>query len=124
EFLHSQDDGGAGSAMEDFWELHWNAKKSGGGFIWALVDEAVVRTDLNNVLDANGLNANDGILGPHREKEGSFYALRKIFSPIKLLPGRPLQNDSDQSTPDLSGQTGFHIENRFHFLNTNQCTFY
>ena len=49
-----------------------------------MLDEAVVRTDLDNVLDANGVNANDGILGPHREKEGSFYALREIFSPIKI----------------------------------------
>jgi hypothetical protein len=84
EFLHAQDDGGGAAAMEDFWNLHWASQKSAGGFIWAMVDEAVVRTDLGNVLDANGLNANDGILGPHREKEGSFYALREIFSPVKL----------------------------------------
>ncbi|MFI5130563.1 MAG: glycoside hydrolase family 2 TIM barrel-domain containing protein [Chitinophagales bacterium] len=126
EFLHAQDDGGGAAAMEDFWELHWKSQKSAGGFIWAMVDESVVRTDLNNVLDANGLNANDGILGPHREKEGSFYALREIFSPIKLSQVRPLQSISDQPTPAVSGQTdsGFQIENRFHFLNTNQCTFY
>ncbi|MCH5686058.1 hypothetical protein LWM68_18470 [Niabella sp. W65] len=29
EFLHAQDDGGAGAAMYDFWELHWNARRSG-----------------------------------------------------------------------------------------------
>src|SRR6185503_4553940 len=88
---------------------------SAGGFIWAMVDEAVVRTDLNNLLDANGLNANDGILGPHREKEGSFYALREIFSPIKLyLP--------DQLPEKFNGE--IQIENRFHFLNTNECKFY
>ena len=115
EMLHAQDDGGAGAAMEDFWNLHWNAPKSGGVFIWALVDEAVVRTDLNNALDANGLNANDGILGPHREKEGSFYALREIFSPIRLtLPA--------QLPAGFNGQ--IPIENRFHYLNTNQCTFH
>jgi beta-galactosidase/beta-glucuronidase len=113
EFLHSQDDGGAGAAMSDFWELHWNAKKSGGGFIWALVDEAVVRTDFNNVLDANGLNANDGIMGPHREKEGSFFALREIFSPVKI---------SMQSLPqNFSG--AIEVENRFHFTNLSQCSF-
>ena len=115
EFLHAQDDGGGGAAMEDFWELHWRSQKSAGGFIWAMVDEAVVRTDLNNILDANGLNANDGILGPHREKEGSFYALREIFSPIKLyLPVHLPQN--------FNGEVD--IENRFHFLNTDQCKFY
>ena len=115
EFLHAQDDGGGGAAMEDFWELHWKSQKSGGGFIWAMADEAIVRTDLNNALDANGLNANDGILGPHREKEGSFYALREIFSPVKLtLP--------DQLPANFNGE--IEVENRFHFLNTNQCTFY
>lgn len=115
EMLHAQDDGGAGAAMEDFWNLHWRSQKSGGVFIWAFTDEAVVRTDLNNALDANGLNANDGILGPHREKEGSFYALREIFSPIQLkLPA--------QLPADFNGS--IEVDNRFHFTNTNQCTFY
>jgi hypothetical protein len=115
EFLHAQDDGGAAAAMEDFWELHWRSQKSAGGFIWAMVDEAVVRTDLNNALDANGLNANDGILGPHREKEGSFYALREIFSPIRL-------NMPVRLAADFNGQVG--LDNRFHFTNANQCSFY
>jgi len=113
EFLHSQDDGGAGAAMSDFWELHWHAKRSGGGFIWALIDEGIVRTDFNNVIDANGLNANDGIMGPHREKEGSFYALKEIFSPVKIwmkdLPA------------GFNGQIG--LENRYHYTNLNQCSF-
>jgi Glycosyl hydrolases family 2, TIM barrel domain/Glycosyl hydrolases family 2, sugar binding domain/Glycosyl hydrolases family 2 len=115
EFLHAQDDGGGGAAMEDFWELHWRSQKSAGGFIWVMADEAIVRTDLNNALDANGLNANDGILGPHREKEGSFYALREIFSPVKL-------SLTDQLPGNFNGE--IRIENRFHFLNTNQCKFY
>jgi Glycosyl hydrolases family 2, TIM barrel domain/Glycosyl hydrolases family 2, sugar binding domain/Glycosyl hydrolases family 2 len=115
EMLHAQDDGGAGAAMDDFWNLHWKSQKSGGVFIWALVDEAIVRTDLNNVLDANGLNANDGILGPHREKEGSFYALREIFSPIKL-------NMPVELPANFNGQIA--LDNRFHYLNANQCTFY
>jgi hypothetical protein len=113
EFLHSQDDGGAASGMYDFWELHWNAKRSGGGFIWALVDEGIVRTDHNNVIDANGLNANDGIVGAHREKEGSFFALREIFSPIKISMKELPQN--------FSGT--IELENRFHFTNLSQCSF-
>lgn len=121
EFLHSQDDGGGGAAMEDFWELHWKSQRSAGGFIWAMIDESVVRTDLNNVLDANGLNANDGILGPHREKEGSYYALRKIFSPIKLMQTRP---NGHGDFDEFKRAPTFSIENRFHFLNTKQCSFY
>ena len=113
EFLHAQDDGGAAAGMSDFWELHWNSKKSGGGFIWALVDEGIVRTDHNNKIDANGLNANDGIVGAHREKEGSFFALREIFSPVKI---------SLKELP--SNFTGnIELENRFHFTNLSQCSF-
>lgn len=115
EMLHAQDDGGGGAAMEDIWNLHWNSQRSGGVFIWAMVDEAVVRTDLNNVLDANGLNANDGILGPHREKEGSYYALREIFSPVQLkIPYR--------ITDGFNGE--IELDNRYHFTNTKQCKFY
>lgn len=113
EFLHAQDDGGAGVGMYDFWELHWNAKKSGGGFIWALVDEGVVRTDMNNIIDANGLNANDGIVGPHREKEGSFFALREIFSPVRISMNKLPAN--------FNG--AIELENRYHFTNLNECTF-
>ncbi|MDB5191377.1 MAG: beta-galactosidase [Segetibacter sp.] len=113
EFLHAQDDGGAGAAMHDFWELHWKSKKSGGGFIWAMVDEGIVRTDFNNVIDANGLNANDGILGPHREKEGSFFALREIFSPIKIW--------MKELPAGFNGR--IEVENRYHFTNINQCSF-
>ncbi|TDH26471.1 glycoside hydrolase family 2 [Segetibacter sp. 3557_3] len=113
EFLHSQDDGGGGSAMHDFWELHWNAKRSGGGFIWAMVDEGIVRTDMNNIIDANGLNAPDGILGPHRQKEGSYYALREIFSPVKIR--------MTELPANFNGS--IEVENRFHFTNINQCTF-
>ncbi len=113
EFLHSEDDGGAGSAMADFWELHWHAKRSGGGFIWALIDEGIMRTDFNNVIDANGLNANDGIMGPHREKEGSFFALREIFSPVHIvLKALP---------PNFNGS--IPVENRFHFTNLNKIKF-
>ncbi len=113
EFLHAQDDGGGATGLSDFWELHWKSKRSGGGFIWALVDEGIVRTDQNNMIDVNGVNAPDGVLGPHREKEGSFYAMREIYSPVhitlKTLPA------------DFKG--GIAVENRFHFTNLNQCTF-
>jgi len=113
EFLHAQDDGGGGATMYDFWNLHWKSKRSGGGFIWAFVDEGVVRTDMNNIIDANGLNANDGILGPHREKEGSFNALREIFSPVHI--------DMTKVPKDFSGE--IEMENRYHFTNLNECAF-
>lgn len=113
EFLHCQDDGGGGAALNDFWELHWNAKKSGGGFLWALVDEGIARTDFNGRIDVNGVNAPDGVVGPHREKEGSFYAIREIFSPVKIQLSS-LPADFNGSLP---------VENRYHFTNLSQCRF-
>jgi hypothetical protein len=114
EFLHSQDDGGAAASLADFWELHWNAKKGAGGFLWALVDEGIVRTDLNNIIDVNGVNAPDGIVGPHRQKEGSFYAIREIYSPVKIWM-KDLPANFSGTIP---------VENRYHFTNLNQCTFH
>jgi len=113
EFLHSQDDGGGGAGLEDVWDLHWQAKRSGGGFIWAMLDEGVVRTDMNNIIDVNGLNAPDGVMGPHREKEGSFYAIREIFSPVKI---------NLKEWPAVFDGT-IPVENRYHFTNLNQCRF-
>ncbi len=113
EFLHGQDDGGMASGLYDFWELFWKEKLSGGGFLWTFVDEGIVRTDLNGYIDVNRVNAPDGVVGPHREKEGSFFAMREIFSPVKI--------SMKELPTDFSGQ--IPIENRFHFLNLNQCSF-
>jgi len=113
EFLHAQDDGGAAAGLNEFWEVHWHAKRSGGGFIWALLDEGIVRTDENNIIDVNGVNAPDGILGPHREKEASFYAIKEIYSPVKIF--------MKQLTSDFQGD--IPVENRFHFTNLSQCNF-
>jgi hypothetical protein len=113
EFLHSQDDGGGASGLADFWELFWNTPNAGGGFIWALLDEGVVRTDLNGFIDANRVNAPDGVVGPHREKEGSYYAIREIYCPVKIsLKKLPAQFDGNIA-----------VENRYHFTNLKDCRF-
>ncbi|WP_267402738.1 MULTISPECIES: glycoside hydrolase family 2 TIM barrel-domain containing protein [unclassified Chryseobacterium] len=113
EFLHAQDDGGGGTSLADYWELHWNSKKGAGGFLWAFVDEGLVRTDFNNQIDVNAINAPDGVLGPHREKEGSFYAIREIYSPVKI-DLKSLPNDFNGNIP---------VENRYHFTNLKNCQF-
>lgn len=113
EFLHAQDDGGAAAALNDFWELHWQAKRSGGGFLWALLDEGIVRTDRNGSIDVNGVNAPDGIVGPHREKEGSYGAIKEIWSPVKIVM-KTLPAGFDGTIP---------VENRYHFTNLDQCRF-
>ncbi|TRW24010.1 glycoside hydrolase family 2 [Flavobacterium zepuense] len=112
EFLHAQDDGGGAASLADFWDLHWNSKKGAGGFIWALLDEGLVRTDYNGRIDTNGINAPDGILGPHREKEGCYNAIKKIYSPVKI--------DMAVLPDNFTGT--IPVENRYHYTNINQCT--
>ena len=113
EFLHAQDDGGAAAGLADIWELHWNAKLGAGGFIWDFADEGIVRTDFNNVIDVNRVNAPDGILGPHREKEGSFYAIREIYAPVHIT--------MKKLPVDFNGTIS--VENRYHFTDLNNCRF-
>jgi hypothetical protein len=113
EFLHCQDDGGGGASLYDFWELMWSSQKSGGGFLWALFDEGLVRTDQNGFIDTDGVNAPDGVVGPHREKEGSFYAIREIYAPVHIT--------MKELPASFSGVVP--VENRFHFTNLNQCSF-
>ena len=113
EFLHCQDDGGGGAGLEDYWESMWSSPIAAGGFLWALLDEAVVRTDMSGHLDAQLVHANDGVLGPHREKEGSYYAIREIYTPVK----------SGFKTLPANFTGSIPLENRFFFTNLNQCTF-
>jgi len=113
EFLHAQNDGGGGAGLHDYWELMYHSKMSGGGFLWAMLDEGVVRTDLNGAVDVNLVNAPDGVLGPHREKEGSFYAIREVFSPVKV---------GLKTLPE--GFAGMlPLENRYEFTSLDRCTF-
>lgn len=113
EFLHCQDDGGGGSSLYDFWELMWSSKRSGGGFLWAFLDEGLTRTDQNGFIDTDGVNAPDGVVGPHREKEGSFYAIRQIYCPVHIIM---------KDLPAIFNGT-IPVENRFHFTNLKQCSF-
>ncbi|WP_423128281.1 glycoside hydrolase family 2 TIM barrel-domain containing protein [Gaoshiqia sp. Z1-71] len=113
EFLHGMYDGGHGAGLWDYWELMWNKSRAAGGFLWVFADEGVVRTDQNGAIDTYGSSAPDGILGPHHEKEGSFFAIKEIWSPV-----RP--DDSD-ITADFGGK--INLENRYFYTNLNQCRF-
>jgi len=113
EFMHGLYDGGAGAGLDDFWSLMIKHPHGAGGFIWAFLDEAVIRTDKNGVYDTDGNHAPDGIVGPHREKEGSFYAIKEIWSPVFINP-QPI----DQT---FNGRVA--IENRYAFTRLSQCKF-
>ncbi|NWJ51372.1 MAG: glycoside hydrolase family 2 [Bacteroidetes bacterium] len=113
EFMHGLHDGGHGAGLDDFWNQMLLHPYLGGGFLWVLADEGIVRTDKNGYIDVYGTNAPDGIVGPHREKEGSFYAIKEIWSPI-YIPRKVI-------TPSFNGR--LEVENRYNSTNLSQCTF-
>ncbi|MDB4919563.1 glycoside hydrolase family 2 TIM barrel-domain containing protein [Mucilaginibacter sp.] len=113
EFLHGLYDGGAGAGLDDYWELMWHTPISAGGFIWVFSDEAVVRTDKNGELDSDGDHGPDGILGPYHEKEGSYYTIKEVWSPVHI--------ETWEITPEFNGK--IRLENRYFYTNLKQCTF-
>jgi beta-galactosidase/beta-glucuronidase len=113
EFMHGLYDGGAGAALDDFWKLMHRHPRFAGGFIWAFIDEAVIRTDEDGVYDSDGNHGADGIVGPHREKEASYYTIKEIWSPVYIEP-RPIDAAFEGQIP---------VENRYSFTNLDQCTF-
>lgn len=112
EFLHGLYDRGQGAGLDDFWDSYKSNPLFAGGFLWAYVDEAVKRTDLGGRLDSDGPNGPDGIVGPRREKEGSFYTVREVWAPIQF------QNLF--ITPSFKGD--FMISNNYLFTNLKECS--
>jgi hypothetical protein len=113
EFSHGLYDGGHGATLDDFWNLMVSNPLSAGGFLWDFCDQGVVRTDKNGILDTGGNQGADGIMGPYREKEASFYTVKEIWSPVFI--------EKKYITPAFDGV--FNIENRYHFTNLRQCSF-
>ena len=110
EFLHGLYDGGHGAGLKDYWKLMMANPRCAGGFLWDLMDQAVVRTDMNNILDPVGNFGSDGIVGPHMEKEGSYYTIREVWSPVQW-----------KSYGARSGK--ITIENCYDFINLKDCKF-
>jgi hypothetical protein len=113
EFLHGLYDGGLGAGLDDYWKAMYASPLGAGGFLWALVDEGVVRTDKNGQLDVAGNQAPDGIVGPYRQKEASFYTIKEIWSPIYI--------DLETLPEDFDGT--LRIWNRYDFTNLRDCIF-
>jgi hypothetical protein len=82
EFLHGLYDGGIGAGFRDYWNVMGRSPTVAGGFFWAFADEGIERTDRNREIDNVGNAAPDGIVGAHHEKEGSFFAVKEIWSPV------------------------------------------
>jgi hypothetical protein len=83
EFMHGLYDGGAGAALEDYWNMMMSYSNCAGGFIWVFADEGI-KNPHTGKLDTAGNQAPDGIVGPYREREASFYAIKDIWSPIQV----------------------------------------
>ena len=108
EFLHGLYDGGHGAGLKDYWKLMMSNPRCAGGFLWDLMDQGVVRTDMNNIIDCMGNFGADGIVGPHMEKEGSFYTIREVWSPVQVKSwdgGKPV------------------VKNCYDFINLKDCQF-
>lgn len=114
EAIHGLYDGGHGAGLEDFWHLMQNNPLSAGCFLWDMVDAGVVRNDKNDEIDTDGNHGADGIVGPYREKEGSFYTIKEIWSPV--------YPEGTSFLPATFDGT-IKVENRYHFTNLNQCSF-
>ena len=113
EFLHGLYDGGLGAGLKDYWDAMYASPMGAGGFLWVFADEGAVRTDLQGRIDVAGNQAPDGIVGPYHEKEGSFYSVKEIWSPLHIA--------LEKLPADFNGV--LEIENRYDFLNVNDCSF-
>jgi hypothetical protein len=113
EFLHGLFDGGHGAGLEDEWNLMLSKPLSAGAFFWVFADEGVERKDKNDSIDTDGNRAPDGILGPYHEKEGSFYTIREIWSPVQFKPV--------SMSADFKGK--FEIKNYYLYTNLSSCKY-
>jgi len=109
EFLHGLNDGGHGAGLDDQWNFMLSKPQAVGAFLWVFADEGVERRDKNDSIDTNGNSAPDGILGPYHEKEGSFYTVKEIWSPVYFK--------TTEIGPDFNGK--LEVSNRFLYSNLN-----
>lgn len=110
EFLHGLYDGGHGAGLKDYWDMMMKNPRCAGGFLWDLADEGVVRTDENNIIDCMGNFGADGIVGPHFEKEGSYYTIKEVWSPVEISRFNPREGT-------------LYVKNHYSFLNLNTVRF-
>jgi hypothetical protein len=113
EILHANFDGGGGAGLSDYWPLMRTSSNGIGMFTWAFLDEGVVRDDLpGDPVDVQDGNAPDGVVGPYRQREASYYTYKSIYNPAQVTP------------PNPAGFNGtLAIQNWFSFTSLSQCTF-
>ena len=112
EFVHAMYDQGDGAALADLWDLIRSEPNGAGGFIWAFVDEGVFRTDAERI-DTMGNSAPDGVFGPYRQKEGSYYTIRQVWSPVQV--------EMEQLPADFDGT--IPLSDHYAFTDLDQVSF-
>ncbi len=122
EFLHGLYDGGHGAGLYDYWQMMYPHPRTVGGFLWDLADEGVVRTDRNGLIDNVGNFGADGIVGPHHEKEGSFFTIQQLWCPVYVETDARGRWSEFELSADAR-QWLLTLHNRYDFLNLNTCSF-
>jgi hypothetical protein len=110
EFLHGLYDGGIGAGLRDYWDVMGASPTVAGGFLWAFADEGIARSDRGGQIDTMGNAAPDGMLGARHEKEGSYFTVKQIWSPVQLRDIRFAPRRLDM-----------RVENRHDFLSLTCC---
>lgn len=105
EFLHGLYDGGHGAGLADYWDLIEKSPVAAGGVLWCWADAGVARTDRDGFIDTAGNYSADGIVGPRREKEASYFTIREIWSPVQI-PLEKIPSGFDGTLP---------VENKYFF---------
>jgi hypothetical protein len=111
EFLHGMYDGGHGAGLADYWALIENSPVAAGGVLWCWADAGVARTDKDGWIDTAGNWSADGIVGPRREREASYFTIREIWSPVQI-PLRKIPSGFDGTLP---------VENDYFFTTLDRC---
>jgi hypothetical protein len=112
EILHAIYDGGGGCSLQQYWDAERTAPNGVGMFLWSWDDEGIIRVDQGGIMDVRGQSAPDGIVGPYREKEASYFTYKSVYSPVQV------------GAPNPATFTGtLAVSNRFDFTDLSQCTF-
>jgi hypothetical protein len=111
EFLHGLYDGGIGAGFRDYWNVMGRSPTVAGGFFWAFADEGIERTDRDRAIDNMGNAAPDGIVGARHEKEGSFFAVKEIWSPVQIT-----------NLAFSPGKLSMRIENAYDFTDLSKTS--
>ena len=112
ELLHGLYDGGHGAGLEEYWNAIRTLPRGAGMFLWTFLDEGVLRADQDGFIDTHTNYGADGIVGPRREKEGSYFTVRELWSPVQVLAA------------ELRAEGGrVELENRYHHTDLSQVRF-